>query len=109
MTKQVSFHPTAGSLRKASDASSFPYTWKTAPFIYVSTDGRINTAQSPADKMSMLQEKEPNDIILSVWPGDWRSDVFEIDDIDLAIKALRPAVPRDRFHVAAPDNKRLSP
>ena len=74
--------------RQASVAEYFPYRAKTVPFIMITKHGTAETAQHPKDKLCMVLAKEEGDVILAVWPGQWRSDVFEIDDLELAKKEL---------------------
>lgn len=88
MSEQYNFDLTTGHFRHTSHTDNFPYTWKTVPFICIRADGCISMAQELSSKSKMLTSKGENDVILAVWPGQWRSDVFVVDDTNLAMKAL---------------------
>lgn len=61
----------------------FPYADPRVPFIVPG----IGYAQRPNDKIELLQSTEGP--IYAVWPGNWRSDVFEVVDRDAALAALK--------------------
>jgi hypothetical protein len=71
--------------RQASASESFPYGADTVPYILIK-GGKITWANSPAGKLALLKERGGK--ILAVWPGQWSSDVFEIDDRIRARAAL---------------------
>jgi hypothetical protein len=71
--------------RHAADSENFPYGADTTPFIMVKS-GRITWAGRKADKIAMLKERGGR--ILAVWPGQWSTDVFEVNDRIRALAAL---------------------
>jgi hypothetical protein len=96
-------------MRKTSDVTDtpFPFGSQAVPFILVVTgdhyvDGHTKDARgfehaSTHDKKLALvckaqdlQETGAVCSLLAVWPGRNRSDVFLVDDLDLAIAALAP-------------------
>ena len=64
------------------DSDEFPYADPRVPFIAPG----LGYAQRPAEKIALLQSTEGP--IYAVWPGTWRSDVFEVDR-DTALAALK--------------------
>jgi hypothetical protein len=73
--------------RNAADSENFPYGADTTLFIMVKI-GRVTWAGRKADKIAMLKERGGK--ILAVWPGQWSSDVFEVNDRTRALTARRP-------------------
>ena len=71
--------------RQATASDGFPYTSNTVPFIMIKA-GKATWAGDARSKLAMLRERGGK--ILAVWPGQYRSDVFEIDDRRLALAAL---------------------
>ena len=63
-----------------ASGGAFPYGAKTVPFIRITPTGVVTTAQTSAGKYLMLVQAKDEDLILAVWPGNWASDVFLIDD-----------------------------
>ncbi len=65
--------------RKAGE--NFPYLAETVPFIWVSASGEMDWGARQRDKFDLLKKArlgEPG-VLLAVWPGQWTSDVFELD------------------------------
>ena len=73
-------------LRSASASSEFPYGSELIPFILFKA-GKVSYAKSRRDKLAMMSERGGK--IISVWPGKWSSDAFEIDDRALARRVLQ--------------------
>lgn len=81
----------ASSLRRTSDSGDvFPWRARDVPFIQITADGEIRQAQGIGDKRAMLEEAGTNDCLLAAWPGQWRQDVFLIDDRAAAQQGLEP-------------------
>jgi len=79
--------------------ANFPYAEDTVAFILVpddessfaTKDGRGFEHASTFDKKRDLllgAQCNPGLTVLAVWPGETRSDVFEVDDIDAALEAF---------------------
>lgn len=70
----------------------FPHYASTVPYIFIIADNgeiRIAYANTTKEKDAMiLALPHSNYRILAVWPGQWKSDVFEIDRADALIKSL---------------------
>lgn len=73
------------TFRQAADSENFPYEANTVPFIMVK-GGKVTWAGRKAGKIAMLKERGGK--ILAVWPGEWSSDVFEINDRVRALAEL---------------------
>ena len=82
-------HLQAEGFRAASHEPEFPYRERTTPFILVTRDGRLAQAQTVADKRRLLTRWRDGDLLLAVWPGQWHSSVFIIDDLPTVTLALR--------------------
>lgn len=75
--------------RSAKECDVFPYTSKYVCYIAISKDGEINqVGKRPADRKAALLDAQLGKIrLFCVWPGQWSSDLFEIDDLSLMEKA----------------------
>ena len=71
-------------------ASQAPVPWKSASVavICISHDKRITVARTITGKRQMLQAVSPDDMLLAGWPGQYRQDVFVVDDLKAAREAL---------------------
>jgi len=76
------------TFRMASKGTYFPYSDRTIPFIMIAANKSVTTAQTTKQKLQMLYGCGIGSIILAVWPGQWTSDVFQIDDLDEAKDVL---------------------
>jgi hypothetical protein len=72
-------------LRRATDSPDFPYGSTSVPFVMI-RDGTIRWAKNPPAKRELC--REPGGKLLAVWPGNYSSDVFEVDDRAVALAAL---------------------
>lgn len=79
-------------LRKASEA---PFPYKHVSYIRVDADGSITFLNAPKSekdivKLSVMLEQSKTDgsKIIAPWPGKYKTDIFEIDDINAAIKEI---------------------
>lgn len=75
-------------MRKATEAEYFPYGAKCVCYILAYPDGRLE--QIPNNK---TDKRNALPVILSgeaklyaVWPGNYTSDLFEINDVDKFIE-----------------------
>lgn len=83
----------ARAMRKTSDQEFFPWNETTTPFIHIpqgseAFDSVVSYMQEAADKLALLDSADPEDVILAVWPGKMRSDVFLVDDREQATDAI---------------------
>ena len=70
------------NLRKASEAP-FPYGWPgIVMYAVIESDGRL--AQAPrtrSDFRDVVQRAIDGEVqLIAAWPGEYRTDLFEIDD-----------------------------
>jgi hypothetical protein len=80
----------ASALRRTSDSDYIPWRARDVTLIWIRTDGRITQAQGITDKRDALQEGADNDCLLLAWPGQYRQDIFLIDDRGAALSGLEP-------------------
>lgn len=80
----------ASALRQTSDSDYVPWRERDVTLIWIRTDGRITQAQGITDKRDALQEAAEDDCLLLAWPGQYRQDIFLIDDRDAALSGLEP-------------------
>jgi hypothetical protein len=69
----------------AAVGADFPYTAKTVCIIEVGNDGSVRQGGGPA---AYRRAAAGESRLYAVWPGEWRSDLFLIDDLDEYAKAL---------------------
>jgi len=74
--------------RLTSASAEFPYGSNLVLFILFKS-ASLSYAKSRQDKLNVLRERGGK--ILAVWPGQWSSDVFELDDKSLARRVLQQA------------------
>lgn len=69
-------------MRSAKEAGCFPYRSKLVCYMELSNDGNIKQLSTQNEKLqAYLNAKAGTSKILAVWPGQWRSDLFIIDDL----------------------------
>lgn len=70
-------------MRSAKETGCFPYRSKLVCYMELSNDGNIKQLSSQNEKIqAYLNAKAGTSKILAVWPGQWRSDLFIIDDLE---------------------------
>ena len=74
------------NFRRTSEAPNFPWAANDTPLIHVADDATITWAQRKAEKAALLGHEHGT--ILGVWPGQWRTDVFLVDNRGEARKKL---------------------
>lgn len=76
-------------MRSAKVTENFPYTMKTVCYFEVYNDGTVKQIhhknKSDIDEVIEAYERARKEIttIYAVWPGNWSSDLFIIDDLNL--------------------------
>jgi hypothetical protein len=61
-------------------------------FIHVAAStGLVTQAQGITEKRAMLDAGTDDDLLLVAWPGQWRQDIFAVDDREAAREGLDPA------------------
>ncbi len=71
--------------RPATDSPDFPYKSTSVPFVMIKDD-TIRWAKNPPAKRELCRESGGK--LLAIWPGDYSSDVVEINDRAAALAAL---------------------
>jgi len=75
-------------MRSAKDSERFPYKMSTVCYMEVEPDGTVRQIphKNKSDRIGVLEAytraKAGKSKIYAVWPGQWSSDLFEIDDLD---------------------------
>ena len=70
-------------MRSAKETGCFPYRSKLVCYMELTNDGNIKQLSNRNEKIeAYLNAKAGISKILAVWPGQWRSDLFIIDDLD---------------------------
>lgn len=73
-------------IRLASE-SPFPYGWPGNSVCYFTMNRNKPVPMRSRDDMrAVLARKNPT--IFAVWPGQWRSDMFIIDEVNLLREAV---------------------
>lgn len=80
----------ANALRRTSEADCVPWRARDVTLIWIREDGRIAQGQGITEKREALREANPEDCLLLAWPGQYRQDVFLIDDRGSALSGLEP-------------------
>ncbi len=70
-------------MRSAKEAGCFPYGSKLVCYIEVFPNGEVRQISTKAEKKEALQNVlSDKSKLFAVWPGQWRSDLFLIDDLE---------------------------
>ena len=77
-------------MRSAKEVEYFLYGSKLVCYFVVYPDGKAEQIQNnKTTAKSVYEHVVAKDYVLyAVWPGQWRSDLFIIDDIELYANAL---------------------
>lgn len=81
-------------MRSAKESNNFPYSMDTICYFEVDTDGNVSQIphKNKSDRENVLEAyqraKDEITTLYAVWPGNWRSDLFIIDDLDAFAKEL---------------------
>jgi hypothetical protein len=72
------------ALRQASDAP-VPFRQRHVTLVRLGAAGRLEQAGTVEEKRELLRKLQPHDGLLVAWTGQYRTDVFWVDDV----KAVR--------------------
>jgi len=81
-------------MRSAKESNNFPYSMSTICYFEVDKNGNISQIphKNKSDREKVLEAyqraKDKTTTLYAVWPGNWRSDLFIIDDLDAFAKEL---------------------
>jgi len=75
-----------GALRRTSEA---PVPWRSPRVAMICVSGKsVRADHTVTGKREMLKIATARDLLLIAWPGEWRQDIFVIDDRGAALTAL---------------------
>ena len=80
----------ATSLRRTSEQERIPWRARDVTMIWIEVGGRITQAQGIEEKRRALEKAPAADCLLLAWPGEWRQDIFLVDDRAAALAGLEP-------------------
>ena len=70
-------------MRSAKEVGCFPYKSKYVCFMELTPNGELTQLFTRQQRLDACQNaKDGKSKIVAVWPGQWRSDLFIIDDIE---------------------------
>ncbi len=70
-------------MRSAKETGCFPYRSKLVCYMELTEDGNIKQLSLKTEMVTAYYNAlAGKSKILAVWPGNWRSDLFIIDDLD---------------------------
>lgn len=70
-------------MRSAKGCGCFPYHSKLICYIEVTANGEARQLTTKQDKFTAyINAMSGASKLLAVWPGQWRSDLFIIDDLE---------------------------
>ncbi|MDI5979294.1 hypothetical protein [Amycolatopsis magusensis] len=75
-------------LRRTSQNNQFPWQSNLVTLVRVGRDGTVRQAQTDPEKRALVGAARDGDLLLAAWPGEWRQDVFVVDDLRAARLAL---------------------
>lgn len=77
-------------MRSAKETGCFPYSSKLVCYIEVRKSGEVQQVPNSKTGISNAYDnvKNGNAVLYAVWPGNWRSDLFIIDDLDALAEAF---------------------
>lgn len=77
-------------MRSAKKQDFFPYSAKTICYILVMQDGTVQQVQHTVGGLTdaYAAAREGKAMLYAVWPGQWRSDLFVIDDLEAFASAI---------------------
>lgn len=79
----------AGVQKTSGVGDVLPWTARHVALIHVSGSGSVCYENSKTGKRELLLKAiKQGGIVLAAWPGEWRQDIFVVDDLEAAIAAL---------------------
>lgn len=81
-------------MRSTKESNNFPYSMSTICYFEVDNNGNVSQIphKNKSDREKVLEAYQRaingTTTLYAVWPGNWRSDLFIIDDLDAFAKEL---------------------
>ena len=85
-------------MRSAKEWKEFPYNSKRVCYMELSSDGKLTQLDSSGYKLAYENTVATKSNLYAVCPGDWRSDLFVIDDLNSFADAFGIPRPDDHTH-----------
>lgn len=73
----------------AVNGDEFPYDWNRVCYMELSEDGELRQLRYKDDLRQAVERARQGSQIYAVWPGQYRSDLFLIDDLDALATARK--------------------
>ena len=64
---------------REGETSRIPLQEDTVPIILIHKDGTIEEANFTTAKIVLLGRVQPDETLIAIWPGRWRTDTFTLD------------------------------
>jgi hypothetical protein len=87
MAPSSALHPAAfdtSDLRTASDNDALPYAERHVTLLRIAASGTVTQAKRITEKRKMLAALRDGDLLLAAWTGNYSTDIFVVDNVDLA-------------------------
>ena len=87
-------------MRNAASCDCFPYTDPTVCYIAVDAEGHVGQVDRDKDSILKAYQKacDQTHRLYAVWPGKYKSDLFEIDDLAAFARAFDIVGPETPVH-----------
>ena len=87
-------------MRSAASCDCFPYTASTVCYIAVDAEGHVGQVNRDKDSILKAYQKacDQTHRLYAVWPGKYKSDLFEIDDLAAFARAFDIVEPETPVH-----------
>lgn len=74
-------------MRKFSEQSPITYCFSSTknPLIKISKTGETDYFRTESEKKNAIRERKKGDKFLLLWVGQWKTDVFELEEKDFEI------------------------
>jgi hypothetical protein len=77
-----------GSALRQASQNPRPFRQREVTLVRLGADHRIEQAYTLADKRDLVRALAPGDGLLAAWTGNYRTDVFWVDDLESVREAL---------------------
>lgn len=75
--------------RLTSAAPNFPHSWPKAICYFTVTNGNVMTVRTRDEMRAAVKAAQLGLLLIyAVWPGQWRTDLFLVDDVDVLAAEL---------------------
>ena len=86
-------------MRGTKDVGNFPYSWEAICYIEVASNGKITQVECKKSDIENVYNrvKGGGSLLYAVWPGDYNSELFIVDDLNKLVDAY--GINRDNLHI----------